>query len=63
MWPPFTAPADAKPTGDWSLITRPGGAKQWAYKTRPLYTFSKDTGAGQTAGNGYDGNTWHLAKQ
>src|ERR1700691_5875700 len=35
-WPPLTAAADAKPSGDWSIITRSDGGKQWAYKGKPL---------------------------
>ncbi|MBY0511756.1 MAG: hypothetical protein K2P94_16580 [Rhodospirillaceae bacterium] len=41
-WPPFTAAADAKPVGDWSLIAREDGSKQWAFRGKPLYTSLKD---------------------
>ena len=47
-WPPLAAAADAKDDGDWTVITRDDGAKQWAYKGKPLYTFARDT-AGQPA--------------
>ena len=36
-WPPLAAAADAKPMGDWTIITRADGTKQWAYKGMPLY--------------------------
>ena len=36
-WPPLAAAADAKPMGDWTVITRDDGSKQWAYKGQPLY--------------------------
>jgi predicted lipoprotein with Yx(FWY)xxD motif len=43
LWPPLLAVANAKPTGDWSLIRRTDiQALQWAYLKRPLYTYSKD---------------------
>ena len=31
--------ASAKPFGAWSVIIRADGAKQWAIKGRPLYSF------------------------
>lgn len=61
-WPPFSAKQGAKASGYWSIITRRDGSKQWAYKERPLYTFSKAAPPDPTAGNGYEGNTWHVAK-
>jgi predicted lipoprotein with Yx(FWY)xxD motif len=59
-WPPLVAPAGAKATGDWSIITRDDGSKQWAYKDKPLYTFAKDT-PGKPATGG-DVPNWKLAK-
>jgi predicted lipoprotein with Yx(FWY)xxD motif len=37
-WPPLMATAASKPMGDYSIITRDDGSKQWTYKGRPLYT-------------------------
>lgn len=28
-WPPFEAPAGAKASGPWSIVTRPTGVTQW----------------------------------
>ena len=47
-WPPLMATAADKDMGDWTVITRDDGGKQWAYKGHPLYTYAKDT-AGQPA--------------
>jgi len=47
-WPPLAATAADKDSGDWTVITRDDGSKQWAYKGQPLYTYAKDT-AGQPA--------------
>lgn len=47
-WPALAAAADAKDDGDWTVVTRDDGSKQWAYKGKPLYTFARDT-AGQAA--------------
>lgn len=43
VWPVLLADDDAKPVGNWSVITRDDGRKQWAYKSRPVYTFYQDT--------------------
>jgi predicted lipoprotein with Yx(FWY)xxD motif len=59
-WPPFKAPADAKPSGDWTIITRSDGSKQWAYKGQPLYTFYKDGNSGDVSGDGVN-KVWHIA--
>jgi predicted lipoprotein with Yx(FWY)xxD motif len=61
-WPPFLASRNAHAKGKWSFIVRPDGKRQWAYKDRPLYTWSRDTKAGEISGDGYDGNRWHIAK-
>lgn len=61
-WPPFLAAADGKPNGDWTIEGRKGGAKQWAYKGRPLYTFTRDQQPGKVEGDGFNGNQWHLAQ-
>src|SRR5689334_14331231 len=34
-WPPLMAAAGAAASGDWSVVTRDDGAKQWAYKGKP----------------------------
>ena len=62
-WPPFAAPADAKATGDWSIVTRDDGAKQWAYKGKPLYAWSKDQKPGDKTGDGFLNNAWHVARE
>lgn len=41
-WKPLVAPADALPSGFWSLYTRADGTKQWAYQGYALYTFVPD---------------------
>ena len=59
-WPPLKAAADAKPSGDWTVVTRDDGGKQWAYKGKPLYLFAKDTKPGDVAGDGVN-SVWHIA--
>ena len=36
--PPLLAPADAKAGGDWSVVDRGDGERQWAFHDKPLYT-------------------------
>ena len=60
-WIPLTAPADARPTGDFTLIARDDGSKMWAYRYRPLYTSQTDKTPGDA--NGADATTlWHIAR-
>ena len=59
-WPPMVASADAKPMGDYTIVTRDDGGKQWAYKGKPLYIFAKDTKPGDVTGDGVN-NVWHIA--
>lgn len=49
-WPPLAAAADAKDAGDWTVVTRDDGSKQWAYKGKPLYTYAKDTAGAAATG-------------
>jgi predicted lipoprotein with Yx(FWY)xxD motif len=60
-WPPLMAASDAKASGDWTLVTRDDGSKQWAYKTKPVYAWVNDKKAGDTTGDGVGGN-WHIAQ-
>lgn len=67
-WIPFAAPADAKPEGLWSVVQRPDGTSQWAYRKFPLYTYAKDSGPDDALGealyhiqNGITGVFWEVA--
>ena len=61
-WPPLASAAGAADDGDWTVITRDDGSKQWAYKGKPLYAFAKDSKAGDTTGDGFLQGAWHIAK-
>ena len=60
-WPPVTVPAGQQPqagagvTGALSVVTRPDGTLQAAANGYPLYTYSGDTKAGDTNGQGVAG--------
>lgn len=61
MWFPFTAPADAKAEGNWSIVTRLDGSHMWAYDGKPLYTYALDRKAGEIKGDDL-GGAWHVVK-
>ncbi len=60
-WPPLAAAANATASGDWSVITRDDGARQWAFKGKPLYFWVKDQKPGDRTGDGFN-KVWQLAK-
>ncbi|HMN77760.1 MAG TPA: hypothetical protein PKC97_16990 [Burkholderiaceae bacterium] len=60
-WPPLMAPAGAAASGDWSIVTRDDGTKQWAYKGKPLYHWTKDQKPGDRTGEGFN-NVWRVAQ-
>ena len=60
-WPPLGVAASAMPLGDYTIITRADGRKQWAYKGLPLYYYIKDTKPGDKMGAGV-GGVWKVAR-
>jgi predicted lipoprotein with Yx(FWY)xxD motif len=61
-WPPLMAGASDQPGGDFTIVTRDDGSKQWAYKGRPLYRWIKDAKPGDKTGDGF-GKVWWAVKQ
>lgn len=60
-WPPLLAGAGAAAGGDWSIVTRDDGSRQWAYKGKPLYHWTKDQKPGERGGDGVNG-VWRTAQ-
>ena len=60
-WPPLMAADSDKAMGDYMVITRDDGKKQWAMKGKPLYYWIKDTKAGDKTGDGVQ-SVWHIVK-
>jgi predicted lipoprotein with Yx(FWY)xxD motif len=60
-WPPAKASAKAKARGDYGVVTRDDGSRQWSYKGKALYTYAKDKNPGDKTGDGADGG-WRVAK-
>lgn len=61
LWPPALAAPDAKPEGDVTIVTRDDGAKQWAYKGKPIYLYSADRKSGDVTGDNFK-DVWHVVK-
>ncbi|BCO27697.1 hypothetical protein MIZ03_2586 [Rhodoferax lithotrophicus] len=60
-WPPLMARPNDAANGDFSIITRDDGSKQWAVKGKPLYYWAKDNKPGDMTGDGFN-KVWHTAK-
>jgi len=61
-WPPYLVASGVKKKGNWGMIERKDGAKQWTFKGQPLYTWIGDKEVGDTNGDGVKG-VWHIAKK
>jgi len=60
-WPPLHAADAAKDIGDFSVVVRNDGRRQWAFKGKPLHLWAGDTKPGDTKGDGV-GGVWHTAR-
>ncbi|MDB5812384.1 MAG: hypothetical protein JWN94_4506 [Betaproteobacteria bacterium] len=60
-WPPLIAGDSDNSGGDWSVITRDDGRRQWAWLGKPLYYWSKDQKPGDTTGDNFN-QTWHAVR-
>lgn len=64
LWKPLTIAKGAVATGaaHLSVVKRPDGRLQVAYRGGPLYAFAEDTRRGDVKGNGFkDVGTWRVA--
>ena len=50
LWPPLLADEGDEPVGDWSIVVRKDGRRQWAYEEQPVYTSVRDREAGDVLG-------------
>jgi predicted lipoprotein with Yx(FWY)xxD motif len=63
-WPPLVARSEHN-HGSWAMMTRSDGSKQWAYRGKPVYTFTGDKAPGDAKGDnaGPKGtHLWHALK-
>jgi len=64
VWPPVSPPSGVALSAGFTAFARSdNNAQQLAYNNHPLYTYSGDSAAGQTNGNGLQsfGGTWTVA--
>ncbi|NJD23870.1 MAG: hypothetical protein FIB06_00530 [Betaproteobacteria bacterium] len=60
-WPPLFASDGDAASGDYSIVVRDDGKKQWAFKGKPLYYWVKDQKPGDRTGDGVN-NVWRVAR-
>ena len=60
-WPPLMADEAAMADGEYSIIERTDGGKQWAKEGMPLYFWVKDEKMGDITGDGVK-DAWHIAQ-
>lgn len=60
-WPPLMVAQGEAASGDFSVITRDDGSKQWAVKGKPVYYWIKDSKPGDKTGDGVN-KVWQVAK-
>lgn len=56
-WPPLRAPANATPVGNWTVVDRADGTRQWAFRGKPVYMAFHDS-PDRATGAGVEG--WRL---
>jgi predicted lipoprotein with Yx(FWY)xxD motif len=61
VWPPFLAKGAVQSSGDYTVISRLDGKKQWAYKGQPLYRYMGDEQPGDMEGEG-SAKTWYVVR-
>lgn len=56
-WSPVLAPQTAKAKGEWSIVERSPGVRQWAFRDKPLYTYVQEKRGRSVTGSDVPG--WH----
>jgi len=54
-WKPVLAPSMARARGEWSIVERSSGVRQWAFRQQPLYTYALDTSTWSLEGSDEEG--------
>ena len=61
-WPPLLVDTNATSYGNYSIIKRDDGKKQFAYKGKPLYFYLLDKKPGDRNGDNALNGAWHIIK-
>jgi predicted lipoprotein with Yx(FWY)xxD motif len=59
LWPPLMADLDDEPFEEFTITERADGARQWAWRGKPLYFWPSDKRPGDRTGDNVNG-VWHL---
>jgi predicted lipoprotein with Yx(FWY)xxD motif len=62
LWPGLKATDTDRASGDWSVVTRDDGSRQWAHRGKPVYLWVKDQKPGDKTGDGVN-KVWHVIAQ
>ena len=62
LWPPAMAAATDQPGGAFTIVVRDDGARQWAYKGKPVYTYQADQKPGDRGGDNFR-DVWRIIKE
>jgi predicted lipoprotein with Yx(FWY)xxD motif len=60
-WPPLMAAEGARAGGDYSVVVRDDGKRQWAFRGKPLYLWPEDQEPGDKYGDNYN-KVWRIVK-
>jgi len=60
-WPPFLVKDGDRTSGEFRVVTRDDGTRQWAMNGKPLYFYAADVQAGDAKGDG-QGGVWHVVR-
>jgi predicted lipoprotein with Yx(FWY)xxD motif len=60
-WPPHLAGAYDQARGDYTIVVRNDGSKQWAFEGKPLYTWPEDQEPGDKYGDDKN-KVWHIVR-
>jgi predicted lipoprotein with Yx(FWY)xxD motif len=58
-WPPLNAAVADSGSGEWTIVVRDDGSRQWAYQGKPVYLWIKDQKPGDKTGDGVN-KVWHV---
>ena len=61
-WPPLLVDVNSTSYGEYSIITRNDGKKQFAFKGKPLYYFSMDKKPDDRNGDPSPNGMWHVVR-
>ena len=59
LWPPLLAGLDDAPRGEFGIVERLDGSRQWSWRGQPLYYWPSDKRPGDVTGDNVSG-VWHI---